>query len=146
MGQARSALSSCALQCLETSSCHQKVQHSRTNLTNVDVAFHDRLEGGVMDTAGFFADEAGLEKHFWAAETFASNSNDIAIWKLVSLFLVRALTCCLHLRVKVQCDVRQLLFNITDDFTLSCRCERISTFGENLHQVFCQVTTCKVET
>merc|ERR1712190_385919 len=78
-------------------------------LTDVHITFHNALECRVMDAACLLANEAGLEEDFGAAEALAADGNDVAIWQLVSLLLVRALCSCLHLGVIIQCDVRQLL-------------------------------------
>ena len=62
-----------------------------------------------MNAAGFLAHKAGLEQDFWAAETLRSNGDDVAIRQFVSLLLVTALRCSLHLAVKVQGDVAKFL-------------------------------------
>ena len=65
-----------------------------------------------MNATGFLAHEAGLEQDFWAAETLRSNGDDVAIRQFVSLLLVTALRCSLHLAVKVQGDVAKFLLQI----------------------------------
>merc|ERR1712013_273718 len=74
-------------------------------LTDVNVALHDGLEGGVMNAAGLLAHEAGLEEHLRAAEALASDGDDVAIWQLIGLLLIGALRCLLHLSIEVQGDV-----------------------------------------
>ena len=78
-------------------------------LSDINIALHDGLEGGVMNAAGLLAHKAGLEQDFWAAETLRSHCDDVAIRQFVGLLLVTALRCCLHLAVKVQSDVAKLL-------------------------------------
>merc|ERR1712050_300031 len=56
-------------------------------LTDVHIALHDRLEGGVMNAAGLLAHEAWLEEHLRAAEALAADRDDVPVWELVGLFL-----------------------------------------------------------
>ena len=44
-----------------------------------------------MNDADLLADKAGLEEDLKAAEALASDSDEVAIWKLVSLLFVRVL-------------------------------------------------------
>ena len=90
-------------------------------LADNDIALHDGLEGGVMDAAGLLAYEAWLEQHPRASETLVSHGDDVAIWQLIGLLLVRPLRDLLHLSVKVQDDVAQLLIHIGDHLVLSGR-------------------------
>merc|ERR1712196_596256 len=57
-------------------------------LTDVHIALHDGLEGGVMDSTGLLANEAWLEEHLRATEALTANCDDVAIWKLVGLLFV----------------------------------------------------------
>merc|ERR1719377_183063 len=98
-----------------------------------------------MDAARLLADEAGLEEHLRAAEALAANSDDVAIRQLVGLLLIRTLAGSLHLRVKVQSDIAELLLDVADDLTLSSRGERVTTLGEDLHEIFCEITAGKVK-
>ncbi len=50
-----------------------------------------RSSRGVVDARGFLADEARLEEHLGAAEALAADSDDVAVWELVSLLLVGTL-------------------------------------------------------
>ena len=72
-----------------------------------------------MNAAGLLAHEAWLEQDFWAAETLRSNGDDVAIRQFVSLLLVTALRCSLHLAVEVQGDVAKFLLEI-DGFVGTC--------------------------
>merc|ERR1719352_1713186 len=115
-------------------------------LADVHIAFHDGLEGSVMNAAGLLADEAWLEKHLRAAEALASHCDNIPIWQLIGLLLVRTLRGGLHLGVKVECDVAKLLLDITHDLTLSSCCKRVATLSENLHEVLSKITSCEIKT
>merc|ERR1719428_427851 len=63
---------------------------------DIHITLHDRLECGVMDTTGLLPDKAWLEQNFRAAEALVANSDDITIWKLIGLLLVRALAGSFH--------------------------------------------------
>ena len=59
------------------------VQHDvgEQALADVNVALHDAQETRVADSPGLH--ELGLEQDFSAAETLVTDSDDVAIWKLV---------------------------------------------------------------
>merc|ERR1719262_1032416 len=114
-------------------------------LSDVNVTFHDGLEGGVVDPTCLLSDEARLEQNLWAAETLIANRDDVAVRELIGLLLVRALTCRLHLAVKVKCNVAEFLFHITYDLTLRRSSERVTSLSENLHHVLCQIAACQVK-
>merc|ERR1712168_1207955 len=52
-------------------------------LTDIDVAFHDGVVGGFVDTCRFHTDEGGLEEGLGASESLVSNGDDLSIGKLV---------------------------------------------------------------
>ena len=54
-------------------------------LTDVDVALHDGVVGGLVDTGRFHTDEGWLEERLWAPETLVSNGDDLTVGKLVAL-------------------------------------------------------------
>merc|ERR1719217_1881880 len=94
-------------------------------LANIHVALHNGLESGVMDAARLLANETWLEKNFRAAEPLIADSDDVSIWKLVGLLLVRAFGRCFHFTIEVQSDVGELFLNIPHYLTLCCRCEGV---------------------
>ena len=51
----------------------------------------------------------------------------------------------MHLRVKVESDVGQFLFDVTDNLALSRRGERVATLRKDLHHVVCKITAGEVE-
>jgi len=55
-------------------------------LTDINVALHDRVVGGFMDTARFHTDEAGLEEGLRATESFVTDGDDLTVGKFVALF------------------------------------------------------------
>merc|ERR1719238_1917430 len=87
-------------------------------LADVNVTLHDGLEGCVVDSAGLLSNETRLEQNLRATEALVANSNDVAVRELISLLLVRALTRSLHLAVKVERNVAELLLHITHNLTL----------------------------
>ena len=46
-------------------------------LTDVDVALHDGVVGGLVDTSGLHTQERGLEEGLWASESLVTNSDDL---------------------------------------------------------------------
>mmetsp|Transcript_22655 Transcript_22655/g.49540 ORF Transcript_22655/g.49540 Transcript_22655/m.49540 type:complete len:290 (-) Transcript_22655:52-921(-) len=99
-----------------------------------------------MNAAGLLAHEAWLEQDFWAAETLRSNGDDVAIRQFVSLLLVTALRCSLHLAVKVQGDVAKFLLDVSNNLALSGGGEGVAALSEDLHHVLRKVTTSQVQT
>merc|ERR1719464_1759734 len=87
-------------------------------LANVNIALHDGLERGVMDAACFLSEETGLKENLGATEALTADRNDVSIWQFVSLLLIRGLSCCLHLGVIIQSNVRKLLLHITNNLAL----------------------------
>ena len=55
-----------------------------------------------------------------AAEALTANGDDVAIWKLTGLLLVRALRRLFHFCIKVQSDVAELLLDIKTNLVLGC--------------------------
>ena len=52
-------------------------------LTNIDIAFHDGVEEGLVDTVEFETVHVWLEEKFWATETFVGDCDNVTIWKCV---------------------------------------------------------------
>ena len=115
-------------------------------LADVHVALHDGLEHGVVDAGSLLSDEGRLEKNLGATEALVSDGDDVAVWELVGLLDLAALCGGLHLGVKVERNICELLLDVADNFTLGCGGERIASLGENLHQVVGQVTAGKIKT
>merc|ERR1719310_680624 len=98
-----------------------------------------------MDARRLLANEAGLEEHLGTAEAFASDGDDVTVRQLVGFLLVGTLAGLLHFSVEVQGDKAELLLDVPNDFTLSSRGERVTTFCKNLHHVFSQVASSEVQ-
>merc|ERR1719481_2143391 len=54
-------------------------------LTDVNIALHDGVVGGLVDAAGFHSEEGRLEESLRAAETLIANGDDLAVGKLIGL-------------------------------------------------------------
>jgi len=113
--------------------------------SDVDVAFHDRVVSGFVDTSGFHTQERGLEEGFRATETFVSDGDDLAVREFVALLEGGRRGSGLHFLFEVEGNISELFLDITDDFSLSSGGERVATFGEDLHQVISEVTSCEIE-
>lgn len=70
--------------------------------------------------------------YLWATETFVSDGDDLTIWQLVRLLESRRRGSGLHLLLKVQGDVGQLLLDVTNDFALGGGGERVTTLSQDL--------------
>ena len=114
-------------------------------LADINVALHDRLEHGVVNARSFLADERGLEEHLRAAEALVADGDDVAVGELVALLEGRRLRSGLHLLVKVEGDVGELLLDVADDLALGGRRERVATLRKDLHHVVREVASRKVD-
>jgi hypothetical protein len=90
-------------------------------LTDVDVALHDGVVDGLVDAARLHAQERGLEESLRAAETLVADGDDLTVGQLIGLLEGGGSGSGGHFLLEVQGDVAQLLLDVTDDFTLSCR-------------------------
>lgn len=52
-------------------------------LSDVDVALHDRVEGGDVDSAGFETQDRWLEQSLWCSESLVTDCNDLTVGQLV---------------------------------------------------------------
>merc|ERR1712027_165980 len=115
-------------------------------LTDVNVALHDGVEGGLVDAAGLHAQEGRLEEGLGAAEALVADGDDLTVGKLVGLLEGGGGGSGGHLLLEVQGDVAQLLLDVTDNLALGGGGERVAALGEDLHQVVGQLTASQVQT
>lgn len=115
-------------------------------LPDVDIAFHDRVVDGFVDTARFHTQEGRLEKGFGATEPFVTNGDDLSIGQFVGFFQGSGSGGGGHFLFKVQSDVAQFFLDVTDNFPFSGGGERVASFGEDFHQVVGQVSASQVQT
>merc|ERR1719500_1149118 len=115
-------------------------------LTDVNIALHDGVVGGLMDATGFHSKEGRLEESLRATETFISNGDDLAVRKLIRLLKGGGGGSSGHLLLKVKSNIAELLLDVTDNLTLSSGGERVATLSEDLHQVVGELTSSKIKT
>jgi len=115
-------------------------------LSDVNVALHDGVVGGFVNTGGFHTNEGWLEEGFWASESFVTNGDDLTVGKLIRLLEGRGGGSSGHFLLEVKGDVAEFFLNVTDDFTLSGGDERVSTLSEDLHEVVSEIATSKIKT
>merc|ERR1712076_59320 len=115
-------------------------------LPDVNIALHDRVEGGLVDATGLHSQEAGLEQSLGGPEPLVSDGDDLAVGQLVGLLQGGGSGSGGHLLLEVQGDVAELLLDVPDNFPLSGGGEGVSTLSENLHEVVGQLTASQVQT
>merc|ERR1719223_1991971 len=115
-------------------------------LTDVNVALHDGVEGGLVDAAGLHSEEGRLEEGLRATESLVTDGDDLTVGKLIRLLKGGGGSSGGHLLLKVQGDVAQLLLDVTDNLALSGGGERVATLGEDLHEVVGELTASQVKT
>ena len=115
-------------------------------LPDVHVALHDGVVAGLVDASRLHAKEGRLEQGLGAAEPLVADGNHLPVRELVALLKAGAGGSCLHLLLKVQGHVTQLLFDVTHNLTLSSGCEGVATLGQDLHQVVGQITPSQIQT
>merc|ERR1712070_960458 len=114
-------------------------------LTDVDVALHDGVVGGLVDAGGLHAKEGGLEERLGAAEALVADGDHLSVRKLVRFLERGGAGSGLHLLIKVEGNVRELLLDVANDLTLGGRGERVPTLGGQLDHPVGEVTAGKVE-
>merc|ERR1719346_150874 len=115
-------------------------------LTDVNVALHDGVVGGLVDAAGLHAQEGRLEEGLGATETLVADGDDLAVGKLVGLLEGGGGGSGGHLLLEVQGDVAELLLDVTDNLALGGGGEGVATLGEDLHEVVGELTSSQVQT
>jgi hypothetical protein len=87
-----------------------------------------------------------LEESLWATETLVTDGDDLPVWQLVGLLEGRGRGSGLHFLLEVEGNVGELLLDVSDNLTFGSGGERITTLGEDLHQVVSQVSSSEIET
>merc|ERR1711983_579807 len=115
-------------------------------LTDVNIALHDGVVGGLMDTAGFHSQEGWLEEGFWGTETFVANGDNLSIGQFIGFFQGSGSSSSCHFLFEVKSNIAELFLDVTDDFTFSGGGERVTSLGEDLHEVVGKLTSSQVQT
>merc|ERR1719422_87994 len=115
-------------------------------LSDVNIALHDGVVGGLMDTASLHSKEGGLEQQRWASESLVSNGDDLTVGKLIGLLKGGGGSSGRHLLLEVKGNIAELLLDVTDNLTLSGGGERVASLSEDLHQVVGELTSSKIKT
>merc|ERR1719457_305520 len=115
-------------------------------LTDINVALHYRVVGGLVDATGFHTQERRLEQGLRAAETFVADSNDLTVGKLIGFLKGSGCSSSGHLLLKVKSNITQLLFDVTDNLTLSSGGKGVATLSQDLHQIVSELTASQVKT
>merc|ERR1712038_330140 len=115
-------------------------------LTDVNIALHDGVVCGLMDTAGFHSQEGWLEEGFWGTETFVANGDNLSIGQFVGFFQGGGGSSSCHFLFEVKSNKAELFLDVTDNFTLSGGGERVTSLGEDLHEVVGELTSSQVQT
>merc|ERR1712213_276980 len=115
-------------------------------LPDVNIALHDGVVGGLMDTAGFHSEEGRLEEGLRGTEPLVTNGDDLTVGKFIGLLEGGRGSSGGHLLLKVKGNIAELLLDVTDNLTLSGGGERVTTLSEDLHEVIGEFTTSQVQT
>jgi len=102
-------------------------------LSDINVALHDGVVSGLVDTGGFHTNEGWLEEGLGASESLVTNGDDLSVGKLVGLFEGGRGSSGGHFLLEVKGDVAELLLDISDDFSLGGGDEGVTSLGEDLH-------------
>merc|ERR1711863_161818 len=115
-------------------------------LTDVNIALHDGVVGGLVDAAGFHSEEGRLEEGLRGTESFITNGNDLTVGKLIRLLEGGRGSSGGHFLLEVKGNIAELLLDVTDNLTLSGGGERVTTLSEDLHEVVGELTASQVQT
>jgi len=114
-------------------------------LSDINVALHDGVVGGLVDTGGLHTNEGWLEEGLGASESLVTNGDDLAIGKFVGLLEGRGGSGGGHFLLEVEGDVAELLLDVSDDFSLGGGDEGVTSLSEDLHEVVSKISAGKIE-
>jgi len=114
-------------------------------LSDINVALHDGVVGGLVDTSGFHTDEGWLEEGLGASESLVTNGDDLTVGEFVGLFEGRRGSGGGHFLLEVESDVAELLLDVSDDFSLGGGDEGVTSLSEDLHEVVSKISAGKIE-
>merc|ERR1739849_66179 len=76
-------------------------------LTDVNIALHDGVEGGLVDAAGLHSKEGRLEESLGATESLVTDGDDLTVGKLIGLLEGGGGSSGGHLLLKVKSNIAQ---------------------------------------
>jgi hypothetical protein len=114
-------------------------------LSDINIALHDGVVGGLVDTGGLHTNEGWLEEGLWASESLVTDGDDLTVWELVALLEGGGAGSGGHLLLEVESDVAELLLDVSDDLSLGGGDEAVASLGEDLHEVVGEISTGKIE-
>mgnify|MGYP005999693551 CR=1 FL=1 len=82
-------------------------------LTDIDIALHDGVVAGLVDTSRLHTQERGLEEGLRATESLVTDGDHLTIRKFVGLLEGGGRGSGLHLLLEVKGDVGELLLDVT---------------------------------
>merc|ERR1712164_112592 len=109
-------------------------------LPDVNIALHDGVVGGLVDSAGLHSEEGRLEESLGAPESLVADGDDLTVGKLIGLLEGSGGSSGGHLLLEVQGDVAELLLDVTDNLALGGGGEGVAALGEDLHEVVGELT------
>merc|ERR1712026_255346 len=115
-------------------------------LPDVNIALHDGVVGGLVDTAGLHSEEGRLEEGFGGTEPLVANGDDLTVGKLIGLLEGGGGSSGGHLLLEVKGNIAELFLDVTDNLALSGSGERVTTLSEDLHEVVGELTASQVQT
>merc|ERR1712026_344186 len=116
------------------------------NFPDINIALHDGVVGGLVDTAGFHSKEGRLEEGFGGTEPLVTDGDDLTVGKLIGLLEGGGGSSSGHLLLEVKGNIAKLFLDVTDNLTLSSGGERVTTLSEDLHEVVGELTASQVQT
>merc|ERR1711946_83566 len=99
-------------------------------LTDINVALHDRVVDGLVDTARFHTQEGWLEQGFGATESLVTNGDDLSVGQFVGFLEGGGGGGGGHFLLEVQSDIAKFLLDVTNDFSLSGGGERVTATSQ----------------
>ena len=115
-------------------------------LPDVNIALHDGVVGGLVDSASLHSEEGWLEESLGAPESLVSDGDDLTVGKLIGLLKGGGGSSGGHLLLEVKGNIAELLLDVTDNLTLSGGGEGVASLGEDLHEVVGELTSSQVKT
>ena len=115
-------------------------------LPDFPIASHDGAIYIITYTVTGKANVGRSEQWLWTLKLLTPNGDILAIGKLIALLHAGALGSSVHLLLKVQGHIAQLLLDVTSYFVVSSACETVATFCYNLGHVVGEVTTSYIQT